>query len=530
MNAELDDLLHRYLDGVISPDEMQTLNRRLAADPDARRELLNLLNLDSALAEAAIAYSVETDEAALLAAERPPSPAGADQDVSRTDASRTVRRAVFGPATWRLAAALAVVGVVLLAIVVVRRNESARRNEFARPAFARVLDQWGVESLPVGRELFGELQRFESGTVAMRTERGVRIAIEAPAEFRFESAQRLHLVRGRASADVPPDGRGFTIVTSSGEVIDLGTRFGVDASSQQAVEVHVFQGEVLTGATGAKQRQSLQTGDAVTIAHGETTARELRSAAFMQADELAELRAGSADEQRRRADGALQTLRRDPACIAVLDFETGDEHPGVYRAVQGRWPGARAVEFVDVGDHLRLDVGGRRDWPQLTLAAWVRLDRLGAPYQSLLHTDGWDRNNFGQVHWMVTRLATMRLALFGNTLEAGSDEQFGFPDSKTSVLPEQGRWMHLATVYDAPARTVRFYLNGRFDKQSRQAVAHPARLGPAQIGNWDASDRKLSGRIDEFMLLGRAMTDSEIRELYQAGNPYGSVAARGATP
>ena len=213
-------------------------------------------------------------------------------------------------------------------------------------------------------------------------------------------------------------------------------------------------------------------------------------------------------------------MKNDPALITLLDFESGEAQPGVFRTVQGRWPGSRAPEFVHVGDHLKLDVGGEREWPQITLAAWVRLDRLGAPYQSLLHTDGWNDDRPGQLHWMVTRHATMRLALRGNTLAPGSEEKEMYPDSRTPVLPEQGRWMHLATVYDAGAKTVRFYLNGRFDKETRQSIAHPAKLGAAQIGNWDRQDRKLSGRVDELLLLGRAMSDDEVRALYEAGNPY----------
>ncbi len=46
------------------------------------------------------------------------------------------------------------------------------------------------------------------------------------------------------------------------------------------------------------------------------------------------------------------------------------------------------------------------------------------------------------------------------------------------------------------------------------------RLGPAQIGNWDQQDRKLSGRIDQLVVLGRAMGDTEIEELHEAGTPY----------
>jgi hypothetical protein len=378
----------------------------------------------------------------------------------------------------------------------------------------------GVVEMADGSALRGESHEIRAGSVALITARGARIVIEAPAEFRFESAQRLHMKRGRLAADVPPAAKGFTVITPTGDAVDLGTRFGVDVPSSGAAEVHVFHGEVITKATGARAKQSLRTGDAVTFDQGASTSRELRSSAFIQPDEMSELTAGLAAGQRARAESALAKLKNDSALIALLDFESADELPGVYRRVQGRWPGSHAPEFVNVGDHLKLDVGGDRDWPQLSLAAWVRIDRLGAPYQSLLHTDGWSKNNPGQVHWMINRDTTMRLALIGNTLSRDATERDGHPDSRTSVLPEQGRWVHLATVYDSRAKTVRFYLNGQFDKETLLQVAYPARLGPSQIGNWNRQDRKLSGRVDELLLLGRAMTDDEIHALHAAGNPY----------
>jgi hypothetical protein len=181
--------------------------------------------------------------------------------------------------------------------------------------------------------------------------------------------------RGRLAADVPPAAKGFTVVTPSGDAIDLGTRFGVDVPSTGAAEVHVFQGEVITKASGAHRRQNLRGGDAVMFDAGASTSRELRSSAFIQPDELPALTAGLAAGQRARSDAALAKLKNDPALIALLDFESADEMPGVYRRVQGRWPGSHAPEFVNVGDHLKLDVGGGREWPQLTLAAWVRIDR-----------------------------------------------------------------------------------------------------------------------------------------------------------
>lgn len=489
-------LLQRYIDGLATPDDVRQLNEQLREDDRARREFIEMLNVDSALA--AHAESVEL---------QPLAPSGLGPNSSGPGSSKPKR----GGRGWGW--------LVSVICVIVLLGWGAWATAVRQP-WATIEDEVGTAGFVRGRTLRGERVRMDAGLLQLETARGAHLVIEAPADFEFESDQRLRLRRGRLSADVPPPAQGFTVMTPSGDAVDLGTRFGVDVPQQGAAEIHVFQGEVIAKTLGSKSSESLRSGDAMTM-HGKTnTARELRSSAFIQLDEMSELTAAFSTEQRDRAEASMAALKRDPALIALLDFESEDVPRGVFRMAQGRWPGSHAPEFVNIGDHMRVDVGGHRDWPQLTLAAWVRLDRLGAPYQSLLHTDGWDQNNFGQVHWMVNRYTTMRLALFGNTLPPNSGEIDEYPDSRTSVLPKQGRWMHLATVYDSDAHTVRFYLNGEFDKQASQMIAHPAMLGPAQIGNWDRTDRKLSGRIDELLLLGRVMSDQEIQALHAAGCPY----------
>ena len=395
------------------------------------------------------------------------------------------------------------------------------RWQASRATFATVANAVGTAGLNRGTALQSERLELQAGTVELITGRGARVVIEAPAAFQFESAQRLRVTHGRVAAHVPPAAKGFTVITPTGNAVDLGTDFGVDVPRQGAAEIHVFNGEVIAETAGSRTRQNLRNGEAMALQQGAGAAREMRSAAFIRPDEMAGLSAGLTAGRRAHSDAAADKLRRDPALIALVDFETDATSEGTFRNVQGRWPGSRAPEFVQVGDHLKLDVGGDRVWPQFSLAAWVRIDRLGAPYQSLYHTDGWHAGDKpGQVHWMINRDMTMRLALRDNTLPPGSDERSGHPDSRTSVLPEQGRWMHLAVVYDSVAHTVRFYLNGKFDKEAGQQVAMPARFGPAQIGNWNANDRKLSGRVDELLILGRAMSDDEIQALFEAGNPY----------
>jgi len=487
MNAHFEQLFQRYLDGTISVDEMDVLNSALEADETLRREFVDLLDLDASLA--AMARRGEGDDEA--------------------DVARPVP---FIRSAWK--ASLALVATVVLATALLWFWPATTDS------FALVEESTGASGPGAGLRLKHERIELAEGTVKLRTRLGAELVIEAPAVFRFESAQRLWLERGRLAADVPPAATGFTVVTPDGEAVDLGTRFGVDITDHGQSEIHVFEGEVVAHLSGPGDPRSLRGGEAFAMRGEEGAGRELRSAAFIEGPEMSSLRAALDDGQQARSANAAAALRRDPALIAMLDFEDDENDAGIFRAVQGRWPGSRALEFVEAGDHLALDVGGDRDWPHLTLAAWVRLDRLGAPHQSLFHTDGWSEEIPGQVHWMINGDATMRLALRDNLLAPGSDEAHGYPDSRTLVLPDRGRWVHLAVTYDALAGAVRFYLNGRFDKETRLSLAHPARLGSARIGNWDQQDRKLSGRVDELVIIGRTLADSEIEELFEAGTPY----------
>jgi ferric-dicitrate binding protein FerR (iron transport regulator) len=476
--------IEAYIQGNASREVTARLETALREDPDFRALFLEYLNVDGALAAHA-AYDPAKEDAVLREF----------------------------PAPWRkkpwmaLAAGLAVMGLAWWGV------------GSTRAAYATVCGSVGTPLQP-GAAVRAAPLRFEKGAVEFLTAKGTRVVVEAPAEVRFESADCLRVFRGKVAAEVPPAARGFTVLTPEGGAVDLGTRFGVDVPPKGNAEIHVFEGEVITQAKGAPARHSLRTGEATTLKSGQSAARDLRSSAFIQPDEVAHLAAGLEAGQRARSEKKLEALRNDPALIAAFDFENDAPFPGVFRTAQGRWPGSRAPEFVNVGDHLKVDVGAERAFPQLTLAAWVRIDRLGDAFQSLYHTDGWSPGNPGQVHWMLTSATTMRLALRGNTLLPGAEEKGGFPDSKIPVLPERGRWVHLAAVYDSEARTARFYFNGQFDNETRQQVALPARLGPAQIGNWSGTDRKLSGRMDELLLLAKALGDDEIRELYEAGNPY----------
>jgi len=491
---EFDAALSAVCDGTAAEAQSRALADLLREDSDARDAYLFAVELHARLAsDNALFFAPQTEDRV----DHIPFPA------TRTAGIRTA---------WPiLACAAALVAAALLAAFYI--SGSRRSSE----AFARVLRSAGAEfsghfEAAEGAGVRDENLTLAKGSVEFSTARGATVVIEAPAEFRFESAQRLRLARGKAAAEAPPSAKGFTVVTPSGEVVDLGTKFGVDVSASGSSEVHVFKGEVVASAGAASKKQSLKQDQALALEGGVAAPLALRTAAFIHADELQELAAGLRGGRQARWMESVRGLKRDPALLAFLDFDAVKD--GEFRWAQGRWPGTRAAEFTQPGDFLPVDFSGTTN--ELTLAAWVRLDQTPHAINSLLHTNDWGQP--GQVHWMVAQNQRMRLAVFD--VRCVDQSIYMYPQSNRLVTAATGRWTYLATVYDAKRRSARFYIDGEFDNEVALLTGVPAVLGPGRVGNWNRKERILSGRMDELVLLKRALSDAEIHALFEAGNPY----------
>ena len=85
--------------------------------------------------------------------------------------------------------------------------------------------------------------KLKSGIVRLDFFSGARVLLTGPAEFELISKDRAICRSGKLSAEVPPQARGFTIVTPEGEVRDLGTAFGMNVGTGGS-DIHVIEGEV----------------------------------------------------------------------------------------------------------------------------------------------------------------------------------------------------------------------------------------------------------------------------------------------
>ncbi|MSU59821.1 MAG: hypothetical protein EXS35_16915 [Pedosphaera sp.] len=321
MNPTIEELTERYLRGELTEAELTALEQRLSANDAERAQFRRAARLEANLRAHA---TEQQSEVAAWSAPRP---------VVEATLAESLRALLW---RWRApfaTAAAVLVGLLLTAVFVSKRNTEA---------WATVVRVADAEFADVGLRANGTLREQEvtltKGTVEFVTARGVKVVIDAPTEFRFESAQRLRLVRGFLNADAGAKGKGFTVATSAGEVVDLGTRFGVGVERDGEAQVAVFSGQVRVEPAGGRAL----TGGSVTLDEGGA----VRLRRDKQTERLQSIRL-------RPVEDGLAGLGQPSVVADIADNVTNPKINSFYGLVpQGMGDGAAAYTIrSDIGWH-----------------------------------------------------------------------------------------------------------------------------------------------------------------------------------
>ena len=402
---------------------------------------------------------------------------------------------------------------------------------------------------PVARDgddvRLGRPFNLEGGLLEISYETGATIVLEGPVEYTVASASSGLLSSGRLTGKMTTEhSRGFAVRTPTANVVDLGTEFGVEVDVDGSTRSHVFAGvvrvELLRDDKPVQgQTIDLHANESVVVGkRPDSDERVLvvqsiavKPERFVRSDQLAEAVSRRKLEAFHRWQQRADTLRRDPALVVFYDFQQHADSPNVLHAEangaassldgviqgatwsSGRMPGKQSLRFDGVASHVKVDLP--REMPQMTLAAWLTVEFVNdnGPSCGLLMSDGWDSRE--KCHWQIVRPGEVHLGSGGEGLRT------------STVLPWQdwsrNRWRHVAVVCDPPRREIVCYLDGVRVGVSEISGDFGATFGRAQIGGWQSVDGKeergLRGRMDELMILGRTMTDEEIRELHRLGKP-----------
>lgn len=372
--------------------------------------------------------------------------------------------------------------------------------------------------------------KLKSGVAEIEFFQGARLCMEGPATIRLVSAGEAFCTSGRFSAEVPPQARGFRLDTPKGDLVDLGTEFGLDLNSTTP-ELHVFKGEVELHQPQTQVRL-FTTGQATGL---ESAGSSQKLAANPSAFAFSRDLDARVQSSQRQAFGQWQQAstvwNNDPALRLRLDFQDKEGARSLRNIApegqditagtivgctwtQGRWPGKQALQFRSISDRARLNIPG--SYKQLTLSASVQLHGLNIRQSSICMSQGLAA---GYMHWQVLHDGSLCLGVGVNAQPIVWEDYI----SPVVFTPERlGQWVHLAAVYDTEGGEVRFFVNGAC--LSRHAMKRPVVLTPAlvELGNWTPSPdkrqqpvRNFAGCMDEFMLFARALHDDEIRRLAQ---------------
>jgi hypothetical protein len=134
-----------------------------------------------------------------------------------------------------------------------REEPAAQGRSWEQPeVLARVigLDQQAQadENSPyyLGRSLAaGSEVKLKSGAIELLLSTGAKVTAEGPVEFELSSLSKMQLNVGKVVAAVPRTARGYTIITPTSELVDIGTQFGVVVDDTGGTELHVFDGDVV---------------------------------------------------------------------------------------------------------------------------------------------------------------------------------------------------------------------------------------------------------------------------------------------
>lgn len=85
---------------------------------------------------------------------------------------------------------------------------------------------------------------IDEGLLKLRLANDVSIELLAPAKLSFIDPMHVRIHSGKATVDVGQHGKGFILDAPQTRVVDLGTRFGVDASAAGSTGVVVIEGSV----------------------------------------------------------------------------------------------------------------------------------------------------------------------------------------------------------------------------------------------------------------------------------------------
>ena len=507
---ELEALFNRCADGIASEADEQQLGDLLRSNPETRRAFREFMALHTVLQWNYVA-AVSKERSARMSL------------IAPVRASRT---------RWFVAFAAGVAAASIMVIAVLKMFDPADSSKSHSPTTSLVPKTDSVAALlvseaaaefasgraPNGVQFASGEYELLKGVVHLRFAQGAEMVLSAPARFVVTDSQHVRLAYGKLRVTVPPTAKGFTIATLAADYVDLGTEFGLSVDpGSSASDLYVFDGQVnIADPKSGKVLSEIKQGKSSRYVDGVIgVAPTLKQSDFPPPGSIGFQRWEQHERELQKSSGLLAFFPfRKTADESVLTNANGgqaiaDGRIAGARWVSGRWPGKEALLFDRDTDFVQLEIPG--EYQELTIATWLKIDRLDFELNSILNSDGYDP---GDIHFQLNRQGFPR----GGVVFEGS-----YKDKVLNCSVPVGRWTHVASVLSTRTRSQQIYVNGVLSRERQWPKDEALRPGSCRLGNWlsdtkiDPSNRALRGRVDELAIWGRALSADEVLRLAETG-------------
>ncbi len=513
---DLHTIFAEYMSGEMTVERLRILESLLRDEPATLIEFIEYMNVDAALGD--LSALTESEVAAFeqqdLLQELDLSYCCESAEGNKLHAGR--RASLFRG----IAALSSLLAATLLIMVVAWIIESDKANDrqIAKSAesvgevmtrvdavLKRNFEVWSQDTLAVGEFL------LETGFVEVQFDGGVTVLIEAPSTFTVTSGKRIILHNGRLSASVPPEGVGFTVDTPEAEVIDFGTEFSLDVATGTS-EVHVFKGLVRVKPRGLSHGKTadaldLGTSQAVKIGVGAEKPVEIALAThrFIRTfDESGRRYTRTVKKSQPLAFYRMAIRSQGLACVP-------EQYSGVVLTGEGKRPphargvfagGSLRVLADSTGRGGRVDRSSPLQSGQFTLSAFVYL-QAETPNSIVATNIDSGRGNFS--------LGLDTMGFLHATVMTTESELHSL--SSDQVVPAH-TWRH--TVMTVDGERLSLYEDGHLVASAPCRPVANCQADALWFGTAPDGQHLWNGCIDEVALYDRALTESEIEEIYQA--------------
>jgi len=261
-------LLEQYIDGMLPEGDIVRLREFLKESSEARAMLRSLATVDFGLQDIA---SCNTVSDVTVSGEGIDSPNSVRPQRTRAAADSSVAGWKRVALVMTSIASVTAVGLLgLLAVEWWSGDESTRDRDsltasevrlaevrYSHGATLRVQQPMNEEhdqnAISTGMRLSRGTYSLGNGFVELDFFGGAVLAVEGPAEIELISQREARLFYGRVTVEAGDAQTSFLLHTPVGEVLDIGTRYGVYVQQDGVTETHVFEGLVDIQPTEARE-------------------------------------------------------------------------------------------------------------------------------------------------------------------------------------------------------------------------------------------------------------------------------------